>query len=88
MAMVREKGVAKMFRQPKATFAEMRKMNNEKARLICHETQGVYVITPNPLGGYSIFCNGWKFAERASMCHALDCLQRDAELAVRSSAHA
>jgi hypothetical protein len=71
----------------KATFTQQRTRNNERVRLICNETGGVYVITPAPFG-FNIFCNGWKFAERSTMCHALNCLQQDAELAVRSECHA
>jgi hypothetical protein len=67
----------------KATFSEARKRNNERVRLICNQTHGIYTITPSTLGGFSIFCNGWKFAERTTMGQALTALQKDAELAVK-----
>lgn len=66
----------------KATFSESRRQNNERVRLICNQTHGVYTITPQAFG-FAIHCNGWKFAERTTMCQALAVLQRDAELAVR-----
>lgn len=72
----------------KATFSEGKKLPGERVRLICNQTHGVYVITANPLGGFNIFCNGWKFAERSTMSWALLCLQQDAELAVKESVHA
>ena len=72
----------------KATFSELRKQNNERVRLLCNQTHGVYTITPGVCGGFNIFCNGWKFAERSNMQWALLCLQQDAELAVKESVHA
>ena len=69
----------------KATFSEGKRLPGERARLICNQTHGIYVITANPLGGFSIFCNGWKFAERTTMCYALLLVQQDAELAVKES---
>ena len=72
----------------KATFSEGKKQFGEKVRLICNQTHGVYVITASPLGGFNIFCNGWKFAERSEMKFALLLIQQDAELAIRSICHA
>ena len=72
----------------KATFSEGKRLSGEKVRLICNQTHGIYVVTANPLGGFAIFCNGWKFAERSTMCYALNLIQQDAELAIRSSVHA
>ena len=69
----------------KATFSQARAINHEKVRLICNETQGVYVVTANPCGGFNIFCNGWKFAERSEMKFALLLIQQDAELAVKDA---
>ena len=69
----------------KATFSESKKGFGERTRLICNQTHGVYVITSNPHGGFNIFCNGYKFAERSTMAWALLCLQHDAEMAVRDA---
>ena len=66
-----------------ATFTELRKQNpNEITRLQCNQTQAVYVVTR--VGRlFNVYCNGWKFAERANIAWALNALQQDAELAVR-----
>ena len=72
----------------KATFSEGKRKPGERVRLICNQTHGIYVVTANPCGGFAIYCNGWKFAERSNMQWALLCLQQDAELAIRSSVHA
>ena len=71
----------------KATFTELRKQNpNEITRLRCDQTQGVYVVTK--VGRiYNLYCNGWKYAERANLAWALDLLQRDAEIAIRDMLH-